>query len=266
MSKVGAVLLVDDEPLVLGLNAAVVRSFGFETLTAENVDDALDILRRNPVILVISDVQMPGGGGFDFVKQLIEAGLKTMPVVFLTGYDDIDVLRGGLTAGGDDIIIKGRPVEWVRERIAFWTASGFKALPKGLASRALAIANKIKGDDFVGIERALRRREALSVQVLAELAEELKACPRHYGIRQIERVCFLARVCRLVMKYAKEPGDFVRFPDYIYFVIKAISPIWVDELPAILNDFSYWAEDSRFLLAGNQPLMAIDQYDWAENL
>jgi len=199
----GLVLLVDDEPVVLRIQAAAVQQFGFETLIAETVEEAIGVTRAHRPSLIISDVQMPGEGGFDFVDSLEKQGLKNMPVIYLTGYDDIDIIRGGLRAGGDDFVIKGGSVERLRNRIAFWMVSGFTELPSDLRRRALADANAMKGDAFSHVEDHIKVDSFITERVSSRIAEEIAMMPEGYGLRLVERVCFLGGCRRLSSRKAR---------------------------------------------------------------
>ncbi|TNE63306.1 MAG: response regulator [Alphaproteobacteria bacterium] len=261
----GPILLVDDEPVVLRIHAAAVKQFGFETIIAETAGEALSLVRAYRPSLVISDVQMPGEGGFDFVDALERSGLKMMPVVYLTGYDDIDIVRGGLRAGGDDFIIKGGSVERLRNRIAFWLASGFQELPSDLRRRALIAANALKGDHFSRVEDHLAFDGALARRVAGMMRRELEALPGDYGARLIERVCFLGRLSKLIIEESRAFGDFVRFPDYVIAVMNILKPVWQRELWPLLTRFEDWACDLRFVCAGVEPLKPFRDYDWFQD-
>ena len=212
------ILLVDDDPVLLGIHSVAVKQFGFRTLIANSAEEGLEVLRRNPVSLIISDVQMPGAGGFDFISAAKRQGLKTMPAIYLTGYDDIEILRGGLRAGGDDFVIKGRPIGWLKERVAFWTASGFPSLPEELRRRALISFNDLSGDEFLGTEEALKRRDVIFGRVAGQLHNEMMALGPRFGSVLIERLCFVGRLSKLVIEQCSVPADFIRFPDYVFFI------------------------------------------------
>jgi CheY-like chemotaxis protein len=258
----GLVLLVDDEPVVLRMQAAAVRQFGFETLIAETVEEAIRVVRAHRPSLVISDVQMPGEGGFDFVEALDRAGLKTMPVIYLTGYDDIEIVRGGLKAGGDDFIIKGGSVEKIRSRIAFWMVSGFTELPSDLRRRALGAANAIRGDEFSQVEDHIKVSDAMIERASSWMAEELIGLPEDYGSRLVERVCFLGRLSKTIIDHSESFGDFLRFPDYVIATVNRLDPPWRRELWPLLARFEDWACDTRFVLSGMEPLKPFQEYDW----
>jgi len=260
--KDGTVLLVDDEPVVLQVQAAAVRHFGFEAIIAETAEEATMLVRAHRPSLIISDIQMPGEGGFDFLEGLEKSGLKNMPAIYLTGYDDIDIVRGGLRAGGDDFIIKGGPAAGLRHRVAFWMSSGFKELPSDLRRRALQAANNTRGDNFGGVEQNFAGGNLLVQAVIQKILAELTGLPGAYGERLVERVCFMARVSNLIIQESDAFGDFVRFPEHIDAVVRQLDVSWGKDMAPLFKRFDDWACDIRFVLAGVEPLKAFDQYDW----
>lgn len=263
----GPILLVDDEPVVLQMHAAAVQHFGFETIIAESADEGVQYVRSYRPAMVISDVQMPGDGGFDFVERLDKAGLKNMPVVFLTGYNDIDIVRGGLKAGGDDFIIKGGSVERLRNRIAFWMAGGFSELPQDVRRRALIEANAEVGDNIANVESHLQISDMVSEAIVERMQDELAHLPSSYGKRLVERVCYLGRLSKIAIEESRGFGDLVRFPDYVIQINQQLERPWAKEVWPLFRRFEDWACDARFVLAGMEPLKRFFDYDWyAEGL
>lgn len=258
----GPILLVDDEPVVLQVHAAAVKHFGFETIIAENAEEGIGYVRSYRPAMVISDVQMPGDGGFDFISSLDRAGLKSMPVVFLTGYNDIDIVRGGLKAGGDDFIIKGGSIERLRNRIAFWMAGGFTELPSEVRRRALTEANAETGDEIDNVEQHLKLSQSTIEQVGERMQEEVAAMPSTYGKRLVERVCFLGRLSKVILEESRGFGDLVRFPDYVIKINQSLDMPWSKEIWPLLKRFDDWSCDTRFVLAGMEPLKQFFEYDW----
>lgn len=258
----GPILLVDDEPVVLQVHAAAVRHFGFEVIMAETAGDGIDHVRAYRPAMVITDVQMPGEGGFDFISSLERTGLKSMPVIFLTGYNDIDIVRGGLKAGGDDFVIKGGSIERLRNRIAFWMAGGFSELPSEIRRRALSEANAEIGDEIDNVEQHLKVSETTMEAIEARMRDELADLPSTYGKRLIERVCFLGRLSKVALEESRGFGDLIRFPDYIIDINRKLDRPWQQEVWPLLKRFEDWACDTRFVLAGMEPLKQFFEYEW----
>jgi two-component system OmpR family response regulator len=101
----GRLLVVDDEPFLRDAVATSLRFLGFEVTTAAGAADALRLARGRPFDLVILDVLLPDGDGFDIVRRLRRDGL-TVPVIFLTARDTQDDKVTGLMLGGDDYMTK----------------------------------------------------------------------------------------------------------------------------------------------------------------
>jgi two-component system, cell cycle sensor histidine kinase and response regulator CckA len=80
------VLVVDDNETVLAVVAPILRRSGYHVLQAKNLAGALRIISRPrlKIDLVVTDIQMPDGTGFDLSDELHELRPHT-PVVFMSG-------------------------------------------------------------------------------------------------------------------------------------------------------------------------------------
>jgi response regulator RpfG family c-di-GMP phosphodiesterase len=81
-------LLVDDEPNILSALKRLFRSHGYRVLTAGSGQEGLELLAREPVDLVISDMRMPNMDGAQFLAKVRE-GWPEIVRILLTGYSDI---------------------------------------------------------------------------------------------------------------------------------------------------------------------------------
>jgi CheY-like chemotaxis protein len=88
------VLAVDDDPLVLFNTTAMLEDLGHTALEANSGAEALDLLRRHPVDLVITDQAMPKMTGVQLLEA-VRAEWPDLPVVLATGYAE---LPGGLAS------------------------------------------------------------------------------------------------------------------------------------------------------------------------
>ena len=78
------VLIVDDEPTTAEIVSRITRQAGFVVRTTTQPDEALEIAGKEPIDLVISDVEMPRLRGPALLRQLKERGV-TCPVLFISG-------------------------------------------------------------------------------------------------------------------------------------------------------------------------------------
>src|SRR5208282_5174680 len=76
-------LAVDDDPSVLETLVDALTAKGYEVLTAEHAEGALDLLRRQAFDLVLLDYQMPGKNGFELYREL--GATQDVPVLFVSG-------------------------------------------------------------------------------------------------------------------------------------------------------------------------------------
>src|ERR1700689_3777480 len=98
-------LVVDDEPTILELLSGSLRLAGFEVVTAASGDDAVRAAASSRPDLVLLDVMMPDGDGFEALRR-IRSGGSEVPVIFLTARDEVPDRVKGFDVGGDDYVTK----------------------------------------------------------------------------------------------------------------------------------------------------------------
>lgn len=80
------VLVVDDEADVRKFLTTVLEKGGYETMTASNGQEALEMVQKEHPDLVILDLQMPEKTGTDFYRKLSKDDeLKTIPIIVVSG-------------------------------------------------------------------------------------------------------------------------------------------------------------------------------------
>ena len=99
------ILIVEDDVELRQLFARVLEKNGYQVETAENGAEALKILGRGYVDLIISDIMMPVMDGNALVRALREDGVKT-PVLMITAKSTLDDMREGFLSGTDDYMVK----------------------------------------------------------------------------------------------------------------------------------------------------------------
>ena len=98
------ILLVEDnEMIVKGLVYSLSKE-GFETDIAYNAQEAESKIESNVYDIIILDVMLPDGNGFELCKYIKEN--KDIPIIFLTAKDDEKDVVNGFNLGADDYVIK----------------------------------------------------------------------------------------------------------------------------------------------------------------
>ncbi len=104
------VLIADDDPGMRAMLRAAVRKLGFEPVLAEDGASALLAFRQSACSLVLLDVEMPGLNGYELCGILRQEAGPFVPIVLVTGNDDVASVENAYAAGATDFISK--PVNW----------------------------------------------------------------------------------------------------------------------------------------------------------
>lgn len=99
------ILIIEDDPSLLRLYSIILRKAGYETLQAQNGLDAWDIIEKEHIDLIITDVMMPEMDGYEFVRLLRETN-PVIPVLIITAKDDFVSKNMGFSLGADDYMVK----------------------------------------------------------------------------------------------------------------------------------------------------------------
>ncbi len=101
------ILVVDDDPRNVKLLDALLRMHGYEVALAFNGKEALSIVNKADVDLILLDVMMPEMDGYEVCRRLkAEDVTRLIPVVMLTSLDDENSKLQGIQAGADDFLSK----------------------------------------------------------------------------------------------------------------------------------------------------------------
>src|ERR1700735_4004760 len=101
----GRLLGVDDEKTILELLSGSLRLAGFEVTTAASGTEAVRAAASRRPDLVLLDVMMPDGDGFEALRRMRSAGIE-VPVIFLTARDEEPDRVNGFDRGSDDYVTK----------------------------------------------------------------------------------------------------------------------------------------------------------------
>jgi len=165
------VLVVDDDPDVRDSLSRALRYAGYQVLEAVHGGDALDLVARSPVDLIVLDVLMPIVDGFEACRRLRDRGDAT-PVLVLTARDAVDDRVTGLDAGADDYLVKPFALGELQARVrALLRRSQARRDVLGYADLTLDVdARRVTRD---GLQIELTRMEFGLLELLMRNAEQV---------------------------------------------------------------------------------------------
>lgn len=99
------ILVVEDDNKLCKLFCTVLSKNGYRTLSAGDGIQAWDILEKEYVDLIISDIMMPNMDGYEFTKSLRNTNSE-IPILMITAKDDFSAKKRGFMAGTDDYMVK----------------------------------------------------------------------------------------------------------------------------------------------------------------
>ena len=188
------VLVVEDEVNILKLMNIRLTKSGFNVFLAENGEQALAVVKKEEIDIIVADVMMPVMDGFEMV-ELLRAEGKAIPVIFVTAKDSLSDKLAGLYLGGDDYIVK--PVE-ILELIA---------RVETVLRRTSAAADEFSVDDVVVNLRTKR---------VTKGGEEVYLTPREFSLLEtfiINRNIALSREKLIELIWASDFDGDVRTVD-----------------------------------------------------
>ncbi len=109
-------LIVDDEESITQLIAMALRYEGWEIETAASGQEAFEKIRTFAPDVAVFDILLPDFDGMQLLARVRGAG-EMFPVLFLTALDSVEDRVNGLTAGGDDYVVKPFSLEELIARL-----------------------------------------------------------------------------------------------------------------------------------------------------
>ena len=182
-------LVVDDEPRLRQVLLHLMRGDGFVCSEAGNGEEALEVMERQPVPLLMSDMRMPRMDGIALLRQVREKWPDTA-VVMITAVADVEVAVNCLAMGAMDYLTKPFHLEEVRARVR-----------QALEKRRLIIENRAYQTDLekrvADVTRRLEEVFLASIQGFADALEVKDAYTRGHSVRVSQYSSAIARALNL---------------------------------------------------------------------
>ena len=107
MDQRGSVLVVDDEPTIAEVVSRYLQRAGYETRSAGDGAQALQLAAAERPDLVVLDLMLPGMDGLEVMRRLRDAGNgHRLPIILLTAKGEATDRVVGLRLGADDYVVK----------------------------------------------------------------------------------------------------------------------------------------------------------------
>ncbi|MGE5676830.1 MAG: response regulator transcription factor [Pseudomonadota bacterium] len=111
------ILVVEDDKNLRKLMSAVLRQNGYNVLDAGDGTEALDIIDKFHVDMIISDIMMPKMDGYTLTDELRQTG-SNLPVLMVTAKETLEDKKKGFSAGTDDYMVKPIDMDEMLLRVA----------------------------------------------------------------------------------------------------------------------------------------------------
>jgi DNA-binding NtrC family response regulator len=147
------ILLVEDDPVQRKLLTGVINQrLGFVTAQAADGDEALARLEAGGISLAVVDYRMPGMDGLTLLAHIAKR-YHGLPVIMLTGNNDVDVVVKAMKGGACDFMVK--PPEPERLRVSIHNALRISALEKEVSRLRRKDKGSVLFEDIVGHDGGL---------------------------------------------------------------------------------------------------------------
>mgnify|MGYP000174579821 FL=1 len=99
------ILVVEDDKNLRKLIVTCLEKANYTVFDTKNGEEALELMDRQYVDLIVTDIMMPEMNGYELIKELREANYNT-PILIITAKEDIEDKRVGFSLGADDYMVK----------------------------------------------------------------------------------------------------------------------------------------------------------------
>ena len=148
------ILIVDDQRSMCEMLEADLKLRGYSPVAVTSAAAAWEEFQRGDIDVVLTDVRMPGTGGIDLCRQIVDERPE-IPVIVMTAFGSIETAVAALRAGAYDFITK--PVELDLLAAALERALKQRRLQKEIQKLSETIDHRTSFRDIVGESPAMQK-------------------------------------------------------------------------------------------------------------
>ncbi|MFC1495507.1 HD domain-containing phosphohydrolase [Thermodesulfobacteriota bacterium] len=221
------ILILDDEPAIRNMIERIVKKNWPNCTQASSAEEALEILEKGTYDLILSDINLPGKSGIDFISDVLSMYPDTAAIM-VSGIDDPDIVEKTLEIGAYGYIVKPLRASEVIINIS-----------NALRRRKLEMDSRVHLEELEDIvqKRTAKLQEALDgiIQVVAQTVESRDP----YTAGHQRRVAELALKISEEMKCPKDQEKGIHTVGVIHDLGKISIPAEILSKPTLLTDIEY---------------------------
>lgn len=161
------ILIVDDDEDLSMLIEDMLSDNGYDSLYARSLDEAYELLEKSKVHLILLDINLPDGTGFELCSELRK--VSEVPVIFASARTSEDDKVTGLDMGGDDYLAKPYSIKELMSRIKSLIRRTY-----GFKEKSESYRLKAGKDNIIFIDTAKRSVKRIRDGVETEISLSLK--------------------------------------------------------------------------------------------
>lgn len=157
------VFLIDDEQHIRTAASQTLQLAGYDVSAFARAEEALELIHEDWPGVVISDINMPGVDGIEFLRQALEK-VSDLPIILITGHGDISTAVTAMRDGAYDFIEKPFPAELLTDVVRRALEKRSLTLENRSLRQALE-AHNVPGPRIIGKSPSIERMRQLLQQV-----------------------------------------------------------------------------------------------------
>lgn len=169
------ILIVDDNKTNLDLLEAVLKKSAYEVVSGRNGQEALELARKQPPDIVISDILMPVMDGYELcMKWKADPRLRRIPFIFCTAtYTDPKARAYGLSLGADGFVVKPVKIEALEKLVLELLEASRKGAPPAHPDEPIDEKEMLRGYSEIIFHKLQQKVVQLEAEAAARGAAEL---------------------------------------------------------------------------------------------
>lgn len=111
------ILIIDDSYTSLVLMDYTMKAEGFKTQLAQNVNEAIELIKKDKPDLIILDLNLPDVSGYDFLNMRKKLNIENIPIIVVSAMSSKESIEKSFTLGTKEFFTKPVDLDSVVNRV-----------------------------------------------------------------------------------------------------------------------------------------------------